>query len=256
MIPIFRAPWLPVFYGLCSLHLRGRQYHHFNSPESCTPSYSWRSINTLGLRAARLVDDLLQARVFLPPPLIDMADQRPAQTAKESKGFCNRLKKMFRGSHSTPPIHTDSPPAVVAVPAVIASPAAIAAPPVVAVPPADPLPLSADPLPPSADPLPPSADPLPLIAASPTDPVPAAPMITTDPEEAAKLRAKYTHFRILVIGRANAGKTTLLKRVCNTKEDPVYSKVMYPLLLMTRSHRRFSDRLTPPQRYEFGDPCI
>ena len=38
--------------------------------------------------------------------------------------------------------------------------------------------------------------------------------------EPAKLRAKYTHFRILVIGRANAGKTTLLKRVCNTTEEP------------------------------------
>ena len=35
-----------------------------------------------------------------------------------------------------------------------------------------------------------------------------------------KLRAKFTHFRILVIGRANAGKTTLLQRVCNTTEDP------------------------------------
>ena len=34
------------------------------------------------------------------------------------------------------------------------------------------------------------------------------------------LRAKYTYFRILVIGRANAGKTTLLQRVCNTTEDP------------------------------------
>ncbi|KAF9483300.1 hypothetical protein BDN70DRAFT_327702 [Pholiota conissans] len=33
-------------------------------------------------------------------------------------------------------------------------------------------------------------------------------------------RQKYTHFRILVIGRANAGKTTLLKRVCNTADDP------------------------------------
>ncbi|KAF8335194.1 hypothetical protein F5887DRAFT_892116 [Amanita rubescens] len=48
--------------------------------------------------------------------------------------------------------------------------------------------------------------------------------MTTDLVEAAKLRAKYTHFRILVIGRANAGKTTLLKRICNTKEDPVYSQ--------------------------------
>ncbi|KAG6905761.1 hypothetical protein DXG01_000853 [Tephrocybe rancida] len=37
---------------------------------------------------------------------------------------------------------------------------------------------------------------------------------------ASELRKKYTHFRILVIGRANAGKTTLLKRVCNTDEDP------------------------------------
>ena len=35
-----------------------------------------------------------------------------------------------------------------------------------------------------------------------------------------ELREKYSHFRILVIGRANAGKTTLLQRVCNTTEDP------------------------------------
>ncbi|KAG6879100.1 hypothetical protein C0992_005183 [Termitomyces sp. T32_za158] len=39
-------------------------------------------------------------------------------------------------------------------------------------------------------------------------------------QAASKLREKYEHFRILVIGRANAGKTTLLKRVCNTDEDP------------------------------------
>ena len=39
------------------------------------------------------------------------------------------------------------------------------------------------------------------------------------------LREKYTRFRILVIGRANAGKTTLLQRVCNTTEDPcIYDK--------------------------------
>ena len=42
-------------------------------------------------------------------------------------------------------------------------------------------------------------------------------MTESDPYD---LRAKYTHFRILVIGRANAGKTTLLQRVCNTTEDP------------------------------------
>ena len=34
------------------------------------------------------------------------------------------------------------------------------------------------------------------------------------------LRSKCGHFRILVIGRANSGKTTLLKKVCNSVEDP------------------------------------
>ncbi|KAG6863446.1 hypothetical protein C0991_005740, partial [Blastosporella zonata] len=40
--------------------------------------------------------------------------------------------------------------------------------------------------------------------------------------DVATYRKKYknTRFRILVIGRANAGKTTLLKRVCNTTDDP------------------------------------
>ncbi|KAG2128709.1 hypothetical protein DEU56DRAFT_872616 [Suillus clintonianus] len=38
-----------------------------------------------------------------------------------------------------------------------------------------------------------------------------------DPE---KIKEKIVRFRILIIGRANAGKTTILKRVCNTKENP------------------------------------
>ena len=29
-----------------------------------------------------------------------------------------------------------------------------------------------------------------------------------------------TRFRVLIIGRANAGKTTILQRVCNTTEQP------------------------------------
>ena len=36
---------------------------------------------------------------------------------------------------------------------------------------------------------------------------------------AQKLRIR-TRFRVLVIGRANAGKTTILQRVCNTTEQP------------------------------------
>ncbi|KDR79415.1 hypothetical protein GALMADRAFT_154320 [Galerina marginata CBS 339.88] len=37
---------------------------------------------------------------------------------------------------------------------------------------------------------------------------------------AIDLRSKCGHFRILVIGRANAGKTTILKKVCNSTDDP------------------------------------
>ncbi|KAF8814398.1 hypothetical protein BYT27DRAFT_6334201 [Phlegmacium glaucopus] len=60
---------------------------------------------------------------------------------------------------------------------------------------------------------------------NPTPPVDPASSVTITQEEAEKLRDKYSHFRILVIGRANAGKTTLLKRVCNTKDDPVYEDI-------------------------------
>ena len=61
---------------------------------------------------------------------------------------------------------------------------------------------------------------------------PLPPDLAPNLKEAAKLRAKYTHFRILVIGRANAGKTTLLKRVCDSKEDPVYREVRSQLRLI------------------------
>ncbi|KAG2130379.1 hypothetical protein DEU56DRAFT_468470 [Suillus clintonianus] len=36
----------------------------------------------------------------------------------------------------------------------------------------------------------------------------------------SKIKEKIVRFRILIIGRANAGKTTILKRVCNTSENP------------------------------------
>jgi GTP-binding protein EngB required for normal cell division len=31
----------------------------------------------------------------------------------------------------------------------------------------------------------------------------------------------YVRFRVLIIGRANAGKTSILQRVCDTTESPV-----------------------------------
>jgi GTPase SAR1 family protein len=36
----------------------------------------------------------------------------------------------------------------------------------------------------------------------------------------SQIREKIGRFRILIIGRANAGKTTILQRVCNTGDDP------------------------------------
>jgi ribosome biogenesis GTPase A len=96
---------------------------------------------------------------------------------------------------------------------------------------------------------------------SPVAPVPPAtlaPAITIDQKEAAKLRAKYTRFRILVIGRANAGKTTLLKRVCNTTEEPsIYDEdknlVSYSLIVIQYSHHFFNNSSNRPGRCGLGD---
>ncbi|KIN99356.1 hypothetical protein M404DRAFT_1004824 [Pisolithus tinctorius Marx 270] len=41
-----------------------------------------------------------------------------------------------------------------------------------------------------------------------------------DPTEAKKQVDRIPRFRILVMGRANAGKTTILQRVCNTTDQP------------------------------------
>ena len=35
-----------------------------------------------------------------------------------------------------------------------------------------------------------------------------------------ELMKKFERFRILIVGRANAGKTTVLQRICNSTEDP------------------------------------
>ncbi|KAF7354257.1 GTP-binding protein [Mycena venus] len=44
--------------------------------------------------------------------------------------------------------------------------------------------------------------------------------VSDNASDLVSLRSKCKHFRILVIGRANAGKTTLLKKVCHSIEDP------------------------------------
>ncbi|KDQ17548.1 hypothetical protein BOTBODRAFT_577183 [Botryobasidium botryosum FD-172 SS1] len=39
-------------------------------------------------------------------------------------------------------------------------------------------------------------------------------------QNAIELRSRYQHFRVLVMGKANAGKTTILQAVCGTREKP------------------------------------
>lgn len=44
-------------------------------------------------------------------------------------------------------------------------------------------------------------------------------------QKRAELAKKAGRFRILIVGRANAGKTTILKKICNTTEGPkIYGK--------------------------------
>ncbi|KDQ64038.1 hypothetical protein JAAARDRAFT_117913 [Jaapia argillacea MUCL 33604] len=40
-------------------------------------------------------------------------------------------------------------------------------------------------------------------------------------DQTVRLRQKYRQFRVLVMGKANAGKTTILQKVCNTTDQPV-----------------------------------
>jgi len=204
--------------SLCYAQVAHREYHHttltlLKRMGVARASIASRcSINTLGLTlTASLADAPPQAKLFLSPPIIEMADQYPPQTAKESnlKRFRNCLKVFGWVSLAS---RSNSSPAP--VPSVVV------------------------PLPPTIDV--PSPNPLPPVVF-----IPPADLITTGLEEAAKLRAKYTHFRILVIGRANAGKTTLLKRVCNTKEDPVYSKVKHSLRLIPHSHHPLHWQINP-----------
>ena len=49
--------------------------------------------------------------------------------------------------------------------------------------------------------------------------------IVRQQRRARDLRKRTKNFRVLIIGRANAGKTTILQRVCNTTEQPkIYNR--------------------------------
>ncbi|KAI0256373.1 hypothetical protein BJV78DRAFT_460467 [Lactifluus subvellereus] len=64
-------------------------------------------------------------------------------------------------------------------------------------------------------------------------------------DRAIEYRSKCKHFRVLIIGRANAGKTTLLKKVCHSIEDPeIFSpsgKKLDPAVVQESSERGIHD---------------
>lgn len=45
-------------------------------------------------------------------------------------------------------------------------------------------------------------------------------MSTEDARCFENIREKFGRFRILIVGRANAGKTTILRGICNSTENP------------------------------------
>ena len=47
-----------------------------------------------------------------------------------------------------------------------------------------------------------------------------APVSSLDRVRSRNIREKAGSFRVLILGRANAGKTTILEKVCNTVEEP------------------------------------
>ena len=61
-------------------------------------------------------------------------------------------------------------------------------------------------------------------------------------QQMAELRDVFTQFRILVIGRANAGKTTILRKLCNasTGEPVIFDPTGKKVKCMIQVHARYS----------------
>ncbi|KAI6116599.1 hypothetical protein EV401DRAFT_48891 [Pisolithus croceorrhizus] len=85
-----------------------------------------------------------------------------------------------------------------------------------------------------------------------------------DPAKAKEYIDRIRHFRILVVGRANAGKTTILQRVCNTTDQPEISnrkgeKVDAAVVQgsLTRGYHNIEDELVFQSNpgFVFHDSC-
>ena len=73
-----------------------------------------------------------------------------------------------------------------------------------------------------------------------------------------KLRGRFTHFRILVIGRANAGKTTILRNLCNATGEPmIFDPTGEKVRHMAQVYARYS-HLCPWSQIELStlDPSL
>ena len=69
------------------------------------------------------------------------------------------------------------------------------------------------------------------------------------------VRKKFGRFRVLIMGRANAGKTTILKKICNSTEDPeIYDdqgkKVWSHIVLLVPTGIETGDQLDPARIQE------
>ncbi|KAI6138530.1 hypothetical protein BKA82DRAFT_3133419 [Pisolithus tinctorius] len=78
-----------------------------------------------------------------------------------------------------------------------------------------------------------------------------------DPTEAKRQIDRIPRFRILVVGRANAGKTTVLQRVCNTMDQPEIFDGNGEKGSLGRSYHNIEDELVfkSNPRYVFHDSC-
>ncbi|KAI6103978.1 GTP-binding protein [Pisolithus croceorrhizus] len=78
-------------------------------------------------------------------------------------------------------------------------------------------------------------------------------VVQTDPAHAKSNIDHIRRFRILIIGRANAGKTTILQRLCNTTDQPE----IYDSEGKKRGHHDIEDELIfrSNPRFVFHDSC-
>ncbi|KAG1893677.1 uncharacterized protein F5891DRAFT_765577 [Suillus fuscotomentosus] len=78
--------------------------------------------------------------------------------------------------------------------------------------------------------------------------------------EAQDLRERIGRFRVLIMGRANAGKTTILQKVCNTTDQPeIYdtqgNKVRIDTAMIESSIKRGNHNITNEMVFK-SDPTF